>query len=378
MAFRIKPILKIQRLCYRKNFLLFNVFLVFSSIPSHAQTISYNDSIQLVAQNISQRIGRGDIVAIVDFQASTEQFSNTVINDLTSKLLANKVRVVERRMIDHIMREQNFQYSGYVSDESMVSLGKMLGSSAIVIGNGENLADYYRINFRMLSVETGEILLLLSVDVRYNSTILRLLEQRNNAVEIGNTRFSVGLRLGPGFEINTADEDMVGTGFTPNEKSNIAFAAALCGAFKINHAWSIQPELIVMLNNGIEISGQGYIVNIQYPTLDIPLLVRWNFIQAPVLASILLGPYLSLPIGKLNLTVDNKGSALDMNGHSFGITGGFSFGYRLGTGHILMDLRYLNDFSSLFVRNDFGEGIQNAKILIRRSINMTFGYEFSL
>jgi hypothetical protein len=329
--------------------------------------------------NIKSKIGNDNIVAIVDFQASTEQFKNTVINDLTSRLISNSVRVVERRNIEIVIQEQNFQYSGYVSDESMVSLGKLLGVHAIVVGNGENMADYYRMNFKMLSVETAEILMLSSINIKYDSAMLRQLNQSNsNSTEIGNSRFLIGLRLGPGFQINTADEDMVGTGFTPNEKSNIAFNAVLYGAFKINPAWSIQPELNFTVNNGMEISGQGNIVNIQYPTLDIPLLVRWNFVQSPILTGIVLGPYISLPIGKLNLTVGNSGSALNMNGYSFGITGGFTIGYKLGIGHIAADLRFLNDFSSLFVRNDFGDGMQDAKIMIRRSINLTLGYEISL
>jgi len=355
------------------------IFLAFIPILAHAQTVSYRDGISMIAGNISDKVDRGNIVALVDFQSSSKQFSDTVIDDLTGRLIANNVRIVERRNIEHVMREQNFQYSGNVSDASMVSLGKMLGAYAIVVGSGENMADYYRMSFRMLAVETAEVLMLTTINVNYNSAMMRLLQGKTSgASEIGSSHFLIGARLGPGFGINTADEDMVGTGFTPNEKSNITLNATLYGAFKFNHQWSIQPELNFMINNGMEISGQGNKINIQYPTMDIPLLVRWNFVQSPVLAGVILGPYISLPIGKLNLTVDNKGSALDMNGYSFGVTGGLTVGYKLGPGHIAADARFMNDFSSLFVRNDFGDGMQDAKIMIRRSINLTLGYEISL
>jgi hypothetical protein len=202
--------------------------------------------------------------------------------------------------------------------------------------------------------------------------------QKYHSQAIGTTRFLIGARLGAGFEINTADEDMVGSGYSPKEKSNIAFNATLYGAFKFNEMWSIQPEVNYMQNNGMEVSGQGYTVKIDYTTLDIPLLIRWNFIQSPFIAGVVVGPYVSLPISKLNLSIGYRGSALDTTGFSYGVTAGFAFGPRVGPGNLIVDVRFLHDLASLMVCEDFGEGMQDAKIGIRRSINLTFGYEFSL
>jgi hypothetical protein len=67
-----------------------------------------------------------------------------------------------------------------------------------------------------------------------------------------------------------------------------------------------------------------------------------------------------------------------MKGYTLGITVGFVLGYKLGPGSLAADVRYINDFGSLHVREDFGEGIEDANICIRRSINITVGYEFSL
>jgi hypothetical protein len=333
----------------------------------------------VIAVNVEAKITGDDIVAIIGFQSETPQFTNRVIDDLTNKLVNGNVRMVDRQNLEEIHAEQNYQLSGYVDDDSAVSIGHELGATAIIMGHGENMTDYYRFNFRMLSVETAEILVQSSVNVKYDSTMTRLLNnQRYNTDEIGSTHFLVGARLGSGFEINTADEDMVGTGYSPNEKSHIAFNTTLYGAFKFNDVWLIQPELNFMLNNGMEISGHGDTFAIAYNTLDIPVFVRWNFIQRPVIAGIIVGPYISLPLGKLNLTINDKGSALDTSGFTFGIAGGFLLGFKLGPGYIAADIRYLNDFSSLKVREDFGDGTQDANIAIRRSINLTFGYEFSL
>jgi hypothetical protein len=344
----------------------------------YGQTVSYKEGLKLAAERIGAKVSAKDITAVVEFRATASRFSDRVIDDLIDELIAVNARVVDRQNLEAVRAEQEYQLSGYVSDESAVSLGHELGASAIILGSGENMADYYRFNFRMLSVETGEILARFSVNVRFDQAMRRLLDDRTANAGIGTTHFMIGGRLGPGFEINTADEDMVGSGYSPKEKSNTAFNGALYGAYRFNDVWSVQAELNIMLNNGMEISGQGSVTTIDYATIDIPLLVRWNFIQSPVVAGLVIGPYISLPASKLNIAWDDLGAALDTKGYTFGVTGGFALGYKLGPGSLVVDVRYINDFGSLYVSEDFGEGMQDANILIRRSINITLGYEFSL
>jgi hypothetical protein len=233
----------------------------------------------------------------------------------------------------------------------------------------------------MLSVKTGEILLLSTIDVKYNSRIVRLLNNSTfNSPELGNTHFLIGARIGAGFEINTASEDMIGTGFTPKEESNIAFNATLYGAYKFNYIWLIQPEINFMFNNGMKISGFGDTYKIDYQTIEIPLLIRFTFLQKPsFLAGIIVGPYLSIPIGRLNFEYNEVTPNLDIKGIAYGIAGGFSLAFKWGNGHLVGDIRYINDFNSLKIyENEYGSSFQDQNILIRRSINLTFGYELSL
>jgi hypothetical protein len=362
---------------YRTLFIVFIVLPLGLGHAVYGQNVSYKEGLRLVSERIGEKVSARDIVAVVGFQADTIRFSNRVIDDLIDGLIAAHARVVDRQNMEAVRAEQEYQYSGYVDEESAVSLGHELGASAIILGSGENMQDYYRFNFRMISVQTREILVRYSVNVKYDSAMRRLLAERASG-GIGTTHFLAGARLGAGFEINTADEDMVGDGYSPKEKSNTAFNAALYGAYRFNDVWSVQAELNFMLNNGMEISGQGNVVKIDYATIDIPVLVRWNFIQSPVMAGLVIGPYISLPAGRLNLSIDGKGAALDMKGYTLGIATGFALGYKLGPGSLTADLRYINDFRSLYVREDFGEGMQDANICVRRSINITVGYEFSL
>ncbi|MDR1257579.1 MAG: hypothetical protein LBJ86_07525, partial [Spirochaetaceae bacterium] len=267
----------------------------------YGQNVSYKEGIKLAAEKIGAEVSATDTVAVVEFRAATDRFSNKVIDDLIDGLFAVHIRIADRQNLEAVRAEQEYQHSGYVDEESAVSLGREIGATAIILGSGENMADHYRFNFRMISVETMEILARFSVNVRYTPEMRRLLGGRE-ARGIGTTHFLIGGRVGAGFEINTADEDMVGSGYSPKEKSNTAFNAALYGAFRFNDVWSVQAELNLMLNNGMEISGQGPVVSIDYHTIDIPLLVRWNFIQVPVAVGLVIGPYISLPAGRLNLS----------------------------------------------------------------------------
>jgi hypothetical protein len=135
------------------------------SYTAFGQTLPYKDAIKIIASNIQSKITGNDIVAIVNFQAATSQFSNKVMNDLTNELIMERVRIIDRQNLDKIHVEQQYQISGYVDDKYAVSIGHELGAAAIILGNGENMADYYRFNFRMLSVETTEILMQFSINV---------------------------------------------------------------------------------------------------------------------------------------------------------------------------------------------------------------------
>jgi TolB-like protein len=356
----------------------FIVVWLFVPLIAFAQRVSYNDAIQYLALRIESQLNQNDTVAVVDFNAATERFSERVISDLLNKLRKDGVEMLERKDIEYILNEQNFHASGLVEDDPrFFSIGHLLGATNVLSGKAENMGDHYRLSFKLLHVSSSKSFPE-HIDVTWDEQMRRLWALNYDPSVIGSTRFSIGARLGAGFEMNTADEDMVGSGYSPKEKSNIAFNATLYAGFRLSDQWFLQPELNVMFNNGMEITGQGYTVTIEYTTLDIPLLVRWDFIQTPVRVGIIVGPYVSLPIGKLNLSQGDSGSALDTTGIALGATAGFTLGYKIGPGYLTGDIRFLHDFASLMVREDFGNGLQDAKIGIRRSLNLTIGYEFSL
>ncbi|MDR1788317.1 MAG: hypothetical protein LBR16_07710, partial [Treponema sp.] len=97
-----------------------------------AAPVSYEKALMYIAAQAQATVSDADRAAIVDFQAATSRFRERVIHDLIGCLLAGKVRDVERQHLAAIHAEQVYQASGFVSDESAVSIGRELGATVIL------------------------------------------------------------------------------------------------------------------------------------------------------------------------------------------------------------------------------------------------------
>jgi formylglycine-generating enzyme required for sulfatase activity len=125
---------------------------------SASTTLPLDQAIGEAAQNIEDNVAAGQIIAVLNFTSPTEQFSEYVLEELSDKLVnGRKLVVVDRKQLDLIRQEENFQLSGEVSDESMQSIGKKLGAQLIVSGSINAIGNTYRFRIRTLVVETAAI-----------------------------------------------------------------------------------------------------------------------------------------------------------------------------------------------------------------------------
>jgi len=109
-------------------------------------------------------------VAVLDLEV--EGFPAGGKKPISDKLRADLMAtggyvVMERGKMEDIMKEQGFQLSGAVDDESkMLELGKMLGVKLMVAGSIGKLGKLTLINLRMIDIETGKIVKTVSQDCR--------------------------------------------------------------------------------------------------------------------------------------------------------------------------------------------------------------------
>jgi TolB-like protein len=163
-----------------------------AELPAETETaenvgdaVSLDRAIQAAAQNIEAALERGSKVAVLNINSDSESLADHIIEELTGTLVNGKKLVItDRKNLDLIRTEMNFQLSGDVSDESMQAIGKMLGAEYIVSGSFANLGGTFRFRVRTINVTTAVIQTQSSAAVPGDNQISFLIEKdRPAAVE---------------------------------------------------------------------------------------------------------------------------------------------------------------------------------------------------
>jgi TolB-like protein len=171
-------------------------------------TVGLDDGIQNGARAVESRLVEGDKVVVLNFNSPKDTFSNYVLEELTSALVnGGKVIVVDRKNLDLIQQEMNFQLSGEVSDDSAQEIGRKLGAQSIISGSLEDMGDFYRVRFKTIEVVSAAIQVSSSLNVEKDALTARLLgvaAPRNARKTVAKPKaapsgeLTVGRRVGSG------------------------------------------------------------------------------------------------------------------------------------------------------------------------------------
>jgi hypothetical protein len=97
-------------------------------------------------------------IAVLSISATDNDQTILVIDELEYLLVVTgKYKVVDRHTLETIRREQNFQISGEVNDETAVSIGKLLGANVVFTGSITGNNETQRLMLKALDVLTGQI-----------------------------------------------------------------------------------------------------------------------------------------------------------------------------------------------------------------------------
>jgi hypothetical protein len=100
----------------------------------------------------------GAKILVLNFSADTVTLSNYLVDEITVRLVNDSnFTVVDRRDLDIIRQEMDFQMSGEVSDETAVGIGKKIGAQSIIFGSMERTGSLYHLRTRTIEVETARI-----------------------------------------------------------------------------------------------------------------------------------------------------------------------------------------------------------------------------
>ena len=138
--------------------------------------LTLDQAIKESAIEIDQKVASGTKIALLNFTSSAEGFSSYVLDELTANLVGTgKLTVVDRKEMDLIRSESNFQLSGEVSDDSIQAIGQKLGAQSIVSGSLQDIGGSYRIVIRVLNVESAAVVVQYRNDIANDSRVQALL-----------------------------------------------------------------------------------------------------------------------------------------------------------------------------------------------------------
>ncbi|GHV96752.1 hypothetical protein AGMMS50293_30720 [Spirochaetia bacterium] len=140
------------------------------------ETKTLRVAIQEAADLIEERLPEETKVALLNFSSPSDQFSEYVLEELSSILVNNgRLIIVDRKEIDLIRSETNFQWSGEVSDASAQEIGQMIGAQSILSGSLSSMGDIYRFMVKVLNVQTARVEVQYPAEITADSRVKTML-----------------------------------------------------------------------------------------------------------------------------------------------------------------------------------------------------------
>jgi hypothetical protein len=97
-------------------------------------------------------------IALLNIASQMLGSSEFVIDRLEYLIVSSgNFKIVDRKTLDVIRQEQNFQMSGEVDDYSAVGIGNMLGANIVITGSISGDGTLRRLRLKALDVKTAEI-----------------------------------------------------------------------------------------------------------------------------------------------------------------------------------------------------------------------------
>ena len=224
----------------RKTFLLLLFLLLPLSV--FAKSPDLDTTIASISKSVVASVQNDTIIAVLDFEADTEKLGSYIQNQLTSDIMeTGKLQIVTRKHLDLLEKESDFQNSGYVIDETALSICQKLGAAVIVLGKIEELGTEFTLTVKMIGVETGKYLFFKSYTVSSDKKIKNLLkgEGKKNEKPAKITR-NTSAQKTPSYSYYDSDDGdsvkSLALHFGVNRYS--IDGGALCGGMNFNYGFN--------------------------------------------------------------------------------------------------------------------------------------------
>lgn len=132
------------------------------------------------------------VIAVIPFVKSSgeeNEFGNIISEELVTELYkTRKFSIVERGMLNKIIKENSLALEGVVDSQSAASLGMIAGAAAVCTGSFTDYGNSIKINARMIESKTGKIVAAASIQIEKENYIIMLLKSKESVDIVKNSR----------------------------------------------------------------------------------------------------------------------------------------------------------------------------------------------
>ena len=147
-----------------------------------AQTaISLDVAIQRTAQDIENRLPQRASLVLVNFSSASAALSDYIIEELTVGLMdSGKLVVIDNNTLNRALvnTEIDLQLSGNVSDDTIVSLGRLMGADYALSGSLSGTGNSFRFEVFLIETRTQRRQSLGTRNIQSNERLVALINQQ--------------------------------------------------------------------------------------------------------------------------------------------------------------------------------------------------------
>jgi hypothetical protein len=131
--------------------------VLFGGGNRNTATAGVEGALARAAEDVLKNVPKRSRIAIVYITALDRSQTEYISGELEFMWVNQGYIITDRAQLDRIRREQNFQMSGEVDDDTAVSIGKIIGANIIVTGRVDGEGNLRRLRLRALDTQTAQV-----------------------------------------------------------------------------------------------------------------------------------------------------------------------------------------------------------------------------
>jgi len=128
-------------------------------IFGQAQTVE--NKITELSDSLMKKLNKTGKIAVFDFVGLNDEkliFGKRISESLVTNFSQKDYKIVERKLLEQVIKEQSFQQSGITGDSLRNEIGKFLGADAVLAGTIKVEKEELIINSRVIDLKTGTVI----------------------------------------------------------------------------------------------------------------------------------------------------------------------------------------------------------------------------